>query len=68
MSDLKPCKKHNRMPYLKEVHIEPLQNYHNNLFNKRFEYVCDACELEKYTARKQPLIDEWNRKQEQEPK
>lgn len=64
MSELKPCKKHNVKPYLKEISFgnDPYQNQFPQ--QKRFEYVCDACELEKEMMRKQPLIDEWNRKQE----
>lgn len=62
--ELKPCKKHNRMPYLKEITTEPWHNTISSFGIKRFEYVCDACELEKEIERKRPLIDEWNKKQE----
>jgi hypothetical protein len=66
MEKLKPCKKHGTIPRLQEVRREPWQHQDNYTLRLQPEmrYVCDACELEKETARKQPLIDEWNRKQE----
>lgn len=66
-SKLKPCRKHNRLPRLKEVKSinDP---YINQLYQafKRMEYVCDACEVEREEALIRPLIDEWNRKQAKE--
>lgn len=62
MNQLKKCKKHDRLPYLKEIIPDGLSNTYN-YFGKQFKYVCSACELEEEENRQRPLIDEWNKKQ-----
>ncbi len=64
MSELMPCKKHNVLPFLKEIQIDPWQNTSSPFNTKRYEYVCAVCEVEKESKRRQHFINEWNEKQE----
>ena len=66
--ELKRCKRHKVLPLLREV--KPSDNPYLNsplhhMGHKQFEYVCEACEVEKQMARRQPLIDKWNRDQDE---
>lgn len=65
-SGLKRCKRHMVLPILREVKPSDHPYLNSPLLGfKQFKYVCEACECEKEQARKQPLIDEWNRKQDE---
>lgn len=63
-SFLKVCKKHGTKPRLVEKLRDP---YASGIMFPipRMHYVCDACETEKQLAEHQPLIDAWNRKQDE---
>lgn len=77
--ELKRCKRHKVLPLLREVkpsdnpyinsplhHMNPYLNSPlHHMGHKQFEYVCEACEVEKQMARRQPLIDKWNRDQDE---
>ena len=66
MSEIKPCKIHGTMPYLKEIETDTWVNTYSILGPiKQFKYACHQCEWEAEASRKKPMIDEWNKKQEE---